>query len=461
MIVIAHTFAASRCVASCIATIAISSAVRGADPLQFPPGELTTASGKPAKASAYNEAASCATCHEAQEHEWKGSIHSRSHQDGIYKAFADLAREEGGDKLYVFCSSCHAPAAVATGEIPGKPGGKHTFLTDEGVTCDVCHSVKDVRKIHQNGGANGSIVLDDSDNRYGPFQNPSTNDAHTSVYSELHTKAQFCSACHTLTHPYNGTVIENTFQEWEKGPLAQNGVQCQDCHMRTVAQAVMVAKTLAPIPSPGKVCDDCPQRPDVHAHLFTGGSVNRELNGTDELHATEAQQRLQTAARIAIRTPEKLTAGGTTKITVDVSNESAGHAIPTSITELRQVWIDVQLSDAAGKILYQSGAIRADGSVDPDAVMFHSVLADAQGKITYRPWLAEKILSEKLIPPKQTVSSDFEIKLPAGAKGPFNLRAVLRYRSAPQDVMDQLFGAGKFKLRTVDMAIAESTLPAG
>jgi len=43
--------------------------------------------------------------------------------------------------------------------------------------------------------------------------------------------------------------------------------------------------------------------------------------------------------------------------------------------------------------------------------------------------------------------------------GPFRVRAVLRYRSAPQEVMDRLFGKGKYPLAIVDMARAEASLP--
>jgi hypothetical protein len=62
------------------------------------------------------------------------------------------------------------------------------------------------------------------------------------------------------------------------------------------------------------------------------------------------------------------------------------------------------------------------------------------------------MVKEKLIPPKQTVRERYAFKTPAGA----TVRAVLRYRSAPQDVMDELFGKGKYPIRTVDMASAEA-----
>ena len=44
--------------------------------------------------------------------------------------------------------------------------------------------------------------------------------------------------------------------------------------------------------------------------------------------------------------------GGTVaepEIEVAVTNVGAGHSIPTSITELRQVWIDLSVTDKTGK----------------------------------------------------------------------------------------------------------------
>ena len=108
--------------------------------LPFAPSRLSTVSGKLADGDAYYDAETCADCHEQQFADWQGSAHSRAHTDGIYLAFAEKAREEGGEPLYVFCSACHAPLAVATGEIPGQAGKKATFLTHEGVSCDACHA---------------------------------------------------------------------------------------------------------------------------------------------------------------------------------------------------------------------------------------------------------------------------------------------------------------------------------
>lgn len=430
----------------------LAAARAGEEPASpFAPSNLTTATGKLADPDAYYEAGDCGECHTEQFRQWKGSLHSRAHHDSIYRAFADRAREEGGDALYRFCSGCHAPAAVATGEIPG---GEHTFLTDEGVTCEVCHQVKEVRRTHGTGGSNASLVLSEGEVRYGPLADPGATQAHDSAHSPVHAKAEFCSGCHTLIHPFNGLVIENTYEEWKKGPYAAAGIQCQDCHMRTVEQAREVARTMKPLRVPGKTYADGEPRDNVYAHLFTGGNVNARLTGSGERHAEEARKRLQSAAEMKLELPKQATPGAKATIVVAITNVGAGHAIPTSITELRQVWIDLRVVDAGGHEIYRSGAIDERGQVDPEAVMYHAVLADENGKVTYLPWRAAKMLKEKLIGPKQTVRERYEVEFGAGARPPFRVTATLRYRSAPQDVMDELFGKGKYVIETVDMAEA-------
>jgi hypothetical protein len=417
-------------------------ATRGEEEALFAPSKLSTASGKRADPDSFYEAADCGECHVDQYKQWQGSMHSRAHQDSIYLAFAELARKEGGDALYVFCSGCHAPLAVATGEIPG---GEATFLTDEGVTCDVCHNVKKIRTVHKGAGANASIVLEEGEERYGPLADAADNPNHKSVQSGLHA------------HPTNGLVIENTYEEWKKSPYAKAGIQCQDCHMRTVAQAIEVARTMTPLKVPGKATADGAERPNVHSHVFAGGNANDKLVGASDAHNAEAEARLKSAATLALKLPESAKPGATIEIEVAVTNVGAGHAIPTSITELRQVWIDLAVRDARGKEIFRSGAVDREGKVDRDAVMYHAVLLDEEGEATYKPWRVVEMLEEKLIPPKETVRERYAVRISTVARGPFTVRAVLRYRSAPQEAMDRLFGRGRFLLRIVDMAAADGT----
>jgi hypothetical protein len=444
------------------AAAAAGAAALGGDepPGPFAPSRLTTSTGEKLAEDWGYASEDCAGCHPVQHAEWKGSLHSRAHNDGLYLAFAKRARAEGGEAMYRFCSGCHAPAAVASGEIPGGKGRETTHHTDDGVGCVVCHSVASMKTLHAGGGADGSIVLGTGEVMYGPIADPSKTPAHGSEHSALHEKAEFCSNCHTLTHPANGLVIENTYEEWKKGPYAAAGIQCQDCHMRTVEQALRVAETMKPVKVPGRTTQDPEERPDVHAHLFVGANTNREATGAGEVHVAEAEKRLKTAASIAVEAPAKALAGKPFSVTIAVTNRAAGHAIPTSITELRQVWIDLRVTDAGGREVFRSGAIDGAGRVDPKAVVYHSVLADEKGEVTYLPWRAVKMIHEKLIPPKATVRETYEVTPGEGAKPPFQVAATLRYRSAPQDVLDALFGKGTLSVRAVDMTSAEATVAA-
>lgn len=444
-------------VASCHCAIAAEPAT----PRLFPPSELGTSSGGLLSKTNFMSADDCGSCHTRHFEQWKGSMHSQAHRDPLYLAFAELARKEGGDELYVFCSSCHAPGAVATGEIPGKPGAKASFLIEEGVTCDACHKAAAVKPVHKGmGGANASLVLDASENRYGPLLDAEVNDAHPSVASDIYTNAVLCSACHTLVHPHNGIVIENTFEEWRGGPFAGAGISCQECHMRPVANAVQTALTMKKTPMPGKAVDEGPDRPDVYEHMFVGANAMGAQVGAGEKHTAAAIERLKSAAAITVEAPASARAGSTFQLALVVSNVAAGHAIPSSITELRQVWLDIRVEDALGQELFRRGAIDGTGRVDTNAVVYRSVLGDKDGRVTYLPWRAERILEEKLIPPRGAVRETMSVAIPAGAKLPVRIKATLCYRSAPQDVVDELFGKGRFTIPTIPMAAAEIMVPA-
>ena len=400
------------------------------DPPPFAPSLIRTTTGKAADPDDYFEAKDCGECHKDQYAQWDGSLHSRAHEDSIYAAFRDLAQKEGGEDLYRFCSGCHAPLSVAT---------RKAELAQEGVTCDVCHHVRTVDAVHAGGGANASFVLEGGDVRFGPLKDPSHTPAHKSEFSETHRSAQLCSACHTLLHPENRLPIENTYEEWAKGPYAKAGIQCEDCHMRSADQAAEVARTMRPVLVPGKTFDKG-DRPDVHDHRFGGASTDTKHTGA--ANAEEAEARLKGAVEIALAVPPK--AGATFEVVVSLTNVGAGHAIPTSITELRQVWIDLRVTDAKGAEVFRSGAVDGNGRVDPAAVMYHSVLVDGKGAVTYLPWRAAKMAKEKLLPPKEKVEEHYEVRVPAGAEGPLAVEVTLRYRAAPQEVLDRLFGKGSF-----------------
>jgi hypothetical protein len=135
-----------------------------AQPSQIPPpmrqfgyGLISTPDGEPVDAIGFLANESCAICHERQAREFMGSMHSASHDDPLYRRFAEAARKEAGEAVYAYCSTCHAPVGVASGLIPK---ARDAELPEE-VTCDMCHQVSALTgsKGPWQEEANGSLLL--------------------------------------------------------------------------------------------------------------------------------------------------------------------------------------------------------------------------------------------------------------------------------------------------------------
>ena len=69
---------------------------------------------------------------------------------------------------------------------------------------------------------------------------------------------------------------------------------------------------------------------------------------------------------------------------VRIMNIGAGHYLPTGLTESRQMWMDITVTVGAGTEVYRSGALNEHGNIDLEAVVYQTILADADGNIMIR-----------------------------------------------------------------------------
>lgn len=415
---------------------------------------VSTASGKAASIDAFEPVETCADCHPRQRDELSGSMHGASHHDALYRRMAELARKEAGEEVYALCSACHAPQAVAAGLVPGTPEERLPEIAKAGLVCDTCHQVSALKgpqgpwKEH----ANASFELSpDAARKFGP---PTGDDAaamHEVVSRDFFQSSELCASCHTVIHPTNGLRLEHTYEEWSKSPYAEAGIQCQDCHMRTVDEARAAARTMKPPRPTGLSTPDGLERP-VGRHLFVGGNADAEQLGGDAAHGAMAEERLRSAATIEIEAPSRVEAGGTLRLDVIVTNVGAGHHLPTSLTELREIWVDLTVSTASGRTLFRSGALDADGDIDPAAMRFGARGGDASGKHTHKPWEVSQFLWKRLIAAKAAARDRFTIPIPADALGPLVVTAELFYRSAPPALVRRLFPEDAPPLKTTSMA---------
>ncbi len=439
----------------------------------YAPSNARVKGDRKVKVTDWTDPAVCGGCHPRQFKGWQGSMHSNAFKDPIFQAEWALAEKDLGGDISNMCGGCHTPAGMLSQTIkfdPDMKGTKHGGFTvpapaDKGVFCDVCHTISgnNLLETAQLEHGNGSYISDPGNVKRGPLKD-AKSPFHETEYSEHHTKADFCGNCHNIFNPLTGFPLERTYDEWKYSVYARNDVQCQDCHMVPVETAIQVAEQLVPAK---KIKESKlggfaglgaqKQRDLVHDHAFVGGNaVITEAMGDkgSKEHAVIARKRLTNVAELEMELTPK--AGELHELSVKVTNERAGHNLPTSLTFIREVWLDITVTDANGKELFRSGALDSHGEIEPGATIFQNHAVDDKGKKAEYLCTITRFSSVNTIPPKGHRYGNYYFNVPDGA-GDHNVTAKLNYRSFSQHFVDHLLGKGKLTVPVVEMEKLEKT----
>ena len=196
----------------------------------------------------FPSANTCATCHPDHFREWSVSQHAYSQMSPVFNAFngtvLSITNGTNGD----FCIRCHTPVGMNIGE-PEFMSNMDRFATSrEGVTCIVCHRLKNAYgKVSgrlaivegdifdpvygPQGGAELARVIESDSFRVNPRRGQSGRAIHADVYAfEQISTSAFCGTCHDV-NLVNGFRLEEAFSEYKASPASGNGISCQDCHM--------------------------------------------------------------------------------------------------------------------------------------------------------------------------------------------------------------------------------------
>lgn len=164
-------------------------------------------------------------------------------------------------------------------------------------------------------------------------------------------------------------------------------------------------------PREGKAAAGGPVREHVPMMTFAGANV-----GLGD--AARAEERLQSAARLDLRVPE-IVEGGEVAVQTTITNIGAGHYLPTGLTDMRQMWLEVTATDADGAEIMKE---RRD---------FGTVLKDAAGNYPVYLWDAVGVQSDDRIPPRESTSNEYTFAM---AEGAVTVKAALYYRTCSEEV---------------------------
>ena len=332
---------------------------------------------------------------------WRASIMANSSRDPYWQASVrreTLDHKTHADAIQDECAICHMPMARAAAHAEGgrgqvfalAPGGKgdsdsHRLAAD-GVSCTLCHQIGPDKLGTRESFVGGFVVSSrtpDGLRMFGPYDVEkgfvrtmrSVTDAAPEKAEHLR-QSEICATCHTLyTEAFgpSGEVVgslpeQMPYLEWKQSAFAQpakpggdGGRSCQSCHMPDIESA--------PIAS---VLGESRER--LARHTFLGGNffMLRMLNRfRGPLGVTAPGPELDASARATLRQLESDTAtvsvtraamvSGRLEADVDVRNLT-GHKLPTGYPS-RRVWVHLTVRDAAGAVIFESGAVDQMGRV--------------------------------------------------------------------------------------------------
>jgi hypothetical protein len=422
------------------------------------------------KAASFYSPAVCSGCHNDIYTQWKGSMMAYAWVDPVFQSvYSEYVKQAKGghEKAEVaMCSRCHTPVGYVADDL-GRYSKTLKDVEGAGVFCDVCHSVS-----KSAGIGNGAFMLtpgdaakDDAGVKYGPFKDAESS-FHGTKYSELHTRSEMCGMCHDVNHAHNIMAIENTYSEWRTGPYNTGDpattVTCQDCHMRQTPEYPSTGSTVRPdLPGYAAPKDaGGKERKHIWQHNFVGGNLAVTALLGEHPHEQMAKDRLKHSVTVEYTGRDKAVPGGLFRLPIKVTNSGAGHYLPTGLTFVREMWLDVTVRDADGRLIFRSGDLDPAGNIKPGSVVYKSILGK-EGKAMKPTFFlpeATQVISDHRIRPQGYDLEEYVFRVPEDAAGPLKYHVEMRYRSAPQSLVDELLGKDAPKLPIFDMGEAEGSI---
>lgn len=363
-----------------------------------------------------------------------------------------------------------------------------------GLGCAACHSIVHVKNTMGNGGmvykyptmhrfaeTNNRLLkaLHDFVVRLDPAPHRVT------FLKPFHTEqtSEFCSACHKvhLDKPVNNFRWVRGFNEYDawqiSGVSGQGSLSfyypkefkgCGDCHMPLVdskdagnrngkvhSHRFPAANSALPYvwnrPEQAKVTEEFLKNNIITLDIFgmtVGEAENRvdsgypsgnepmsfTLSGDESLLVHGASGGTTTdvtnlTAPFGVVSPA-LRRGDSARISVVVRTRGIGHRFPGGTFDAFDVWIELEARDNRGKLIYHSGGLEPDGSVDRGAHFYRAVMVDAKGNLINKrnAWAARTVLYARGIPPGAADTVHFRVFIPEDCGEEVTLTARLHYR---------------------------------
>lgn len=398
--------------------------------------------------------------------DWRPSMMANSSRDPYWQAAVRREVQDhpsAGTDIENECAICHMPMARTEAKagknefgvfahLPARPGAQRAdLLAADGVSCSMCHRVEAENLGKPESFTGGFVVSPQTaiSQRavFGPYDVDKgrtrimqSSSGFMPAKSAHIASSELCATCHTLiTHALDssgqvaGTLPEQVpYLEWRHS-MYSDALSCQSCHMPTAGGQMPISSVLGQ------------PRENLARHVFRAGNflMPRIFSRyQDELRVTALPLELNAASQRAMEHLETSAAGitisnarissGTLLAEIEIRND-AGHKLPTAYPS-RRVWVHIVVRDSQANKVFESGALRTDGSIvgndnDQDAgryephydqiddvekvQIYEAIMADNAGKVTTGLLTATRFIKDNRLLPqgfdKSTASADVAV----------------------------------------------------
>lgn len=441
----------------------------------FAPSLARTASGGAYDSRSLSGSASCGNggCHVEVYKEWEASAHRYAAMDPAFQKVQELMGEQNGPESTRYCGGCHDPISLFSGT-------KNIFAGDltnlagyqEGVSCISCHAI---RETDTKGNAAfvmtqpGRYMFEYSDTVGAPrlirdFLIRAYPRYHVATLEhKLFKSPEFCAGCHKQfideeINKVGWVQLQNQYDNWRTGRWnhpgdAKTTIECRECHM-----------PLQESKDPARGDDlDYNRKPsdDKHrSHRFLGANqwipailklpgagehvrlTEQWLRGEITVPEIADKWRAGGAVPVALRAPDVARRGEKVTVEASLRNNKVGHDYPTGPLDIIQSWVELQVTDQDGRVVFESGMRDSANFIEPGSFMLKAEPVDQNGNVIDRHnlWEMVGVRYRRAIFPGYSDKQEFTFSYPGHAKE-LRVRARLLYRKADQFLLNFLFGA--------------------